>query len=109
MAVASYNVFSPYRDLCMKNIMQACTEKKWSTAEKLANDYADYCEKYLQEILAFEFNKCGSCLRKKKLLVNFEWSEAEKYPFYGQLSCMNYICEYYLIINADQYRFLALH
>ena len=67
MAGVPYNVFSPYRDFCMKNIMMACSEKKWSVAEKLANDYTDYCDKYLQEILDFEFNKCGSCLRKKKL------------------------------------------
>ena len=44
MAVATYNVFSPYRDLCMKNILNACIEKKWSMAEDLAKDYADYCK-----------------------------------------------------------------
>lgn len=109
MAAVSYNVFSPYRDFCLKNIMMACSEKKWSIAEKLANEYTDYCDKYLQEILDFEFNKCGSCLRKKNLLVKLEWSEAEKYPFHGLLACRNYTCKYYLIINADNYRFLALH
>lgn len=109
MAAVSYNVFSPYRDFCMKNIMMACSEKKWSIAEKLANEYTDYCDKYLQEILDFEFNKCGSCLRKKNLLVKLEWPEAEKYPFHGLLACRNYTCKYYLIINADNYRFLALH
>ena len=28
MAHPTYNVFSPYRDLCMKNILNACIEKK---------------------------------------------------------------------------------
>ena len=49
MAVASYNVFSPYRDFCMKNILNACSERKWSVAEKLAKDYVDYCESYWKE------------------------------------------------------------
>ena len=45
MAGVSYNLFSPYRDFCMKNIMMACSEKKWSKAKQLANDYTDYCDK----------------------------------------------------------------
>ena len=82
MAVPTYNVFSPHRDLCMKNILNACIEKKWSMAEDLAKDYTDYCKIY--------------------------WPEAEKYPFCGQLVCMNYACKFYLIINVDQYNFLAV-
>ena len=109
MVDVSYNVFSPYRDFCMNNILKACSEKTWPKADKLANDYIDYCEKYLPEIQDFEFNKCGSCLRKKNLIVKLDWPEAERYPFYGLLTCMNYTCKYYLIINSDNFRFLALH
>ena len=111
MAVATYNIFSPYRDLCMKNILNACIEKKWSMAEDLAKDYADYCKIYWEEYdanLNFEFNKCGSCFEQKRSLVKSKWPEAEKYPFYGQLVCMKYTCKFYLILNVDQYNFLAV-
>ena len=111
MAVPTYNVFSPHRDLCMKNILNACIEKKWSMAEDLAKDYTDYCKIYWEEYganLNFEFNKCSSCFEQKRSLVKFKWPEAEKYPFCGQLVCMNYTCKFYLIINVDQYNFLAV-
>ena len=111
MALATYNVFSPYRDLCMKNILNAYNEKKWSIAEDLAKDYVDYCKIYWEEYAAnlnFEFNKCGSCSEQKHSLVKFEWPEAEKYSFFGQLVCMNYTCKFYLILNVDQYNFLAI-
>ena len=52
MAHPTYNVFSPYRDLCMKNILNACIEKKWSMAENLAKDYVDYCKTYWEEYAA---------------------------------------------------------
>ena len=111
MAVATYNVFSPYRDLCMKNILNSCIEKKCSMAEDLAKDYADYCKIYWEEYdanLNFEFKKCGSCFEQKRSLVKSKWPEAEKYPFYGQLVCMKYTCKFYLILNVDQYNFLAV-
>ena len=111
MAVATYNVFSPHRDFCMKNILNACIEKKWSIAENLAEDYADYCKSYWEEYssrLNFEFHKCGSCFGKKQSLVKLDWSESEKYPYSGQLVCMDYTCKFYLIINIDQHNFLAV-
>ena len=111
MAVALYNVFSPFRDLCMKNILNACTEKRWSIAQDLAKDYADYCKIYWEEykvLLDFEFNICSFCFQQKRSLVKLVWPEAEKYPFCGQLVCMNYICKFYLILNVDQYNFLAV-
>ena len=110
MAVASYNVFSPYRDFCMKNILNACSEKKWSIVENLAKDYADYCESYWKEYSSRfnnDFNKCGSCFGKKQSLIKLVWFESEKYPFCGQLVCMNFTCKFYLIINIDQHNFLA--
>ena len=109
---ATYNVFSPYRDFCMKNILNACTEKKWEVAEDLAKDYAVYCKTYWEEYtsnLNFEFNKCGYCSGQKNSIVKCKWPEAEKYPFSGQLVCMNYTCKFYLILNVDQYNFLALN
>ena len=113
MAAASYNVFSSHRNFCMKNILNACTEKKWSTAQDLSKDYADYCkkywEKYTAEFVNSQINKCGSCSEQKHFLVDCKWPEAEKYPFCGQLICMNYTCEFYLIINFDQYNFLAVN
>lgn len=111
MAHPTYNVFSPYRDLCMKNILNACIEKKWSMAENLAKDYVDYCKTYWEEYAAnlnFEFNKCGSCCEQKHWLVKSKWPEAEKYPFCGQLVCTNYACKFYLILNVEQYNFLAI-
>ena len=80
-------------------------------AEDLAKDYADYCKIYWEEYdanLNFEFNKCGSCFEQKRSLVKSKWPEAEKYPFYGQLVCMKYTCKFYLILNVDQYNFLAV-
>ena len=113
MAVASlYNTSSPYRDLCMKNILYNCSEKKWSVAEDLADKYVDYCKKYWEEYdtthLNYKFNKCGNCFKQKQSVVKLEWPESEKYPFSGQLVCMNYTCKFYLIVNVDQYNFLAL-
>ena len=107
MADASYNVFSPNRDFRMKNIFNACSEKKWSIARDLAKDYADYCEKYWEKY-SVEFknspiNKCGSCSEQKRFLVNYEWPDVKRYQFSGQLVCMNYVCEFYLIINVNQY------
>ena len=109
---ATYNVFSPYRDFCMKNILNACIEKKWSTAKDLAEDYVGYCKTYYEQYtsanLNFEFNKCGYCSLQKQSIVKSKWPEAEKYPFHGQLVCMNYTCQFYLILNVDQYEFLTL-
>ena len=112
MAVASYNVFSPNRDFRMKNILNFCSEKKWSMPQDLAKDYAHYCkkywEKYTVEFKNSPINKCVSCSEQKHFLINNQWSNAEKYPFCGQLICTNYVCEFYLIINVNQYNFLAL-
>ena len=108
--VSSYNTSSPYRDLCMKNILNACIEKKWSIAENLASDYVKYCEPYWQEYdthLNYKFNKCGNCLKQKRSLVKPKCSESEQYPFSGQLTCMNYTCKFYLIVNVDQFKFLS--
>ena len=107
----AFNVFTPYRNFCMKNILEACSERKWSMAQDLSKEYADYCnkywEKYTAEFVNSPINKCGSCSEKKHFLVDCKWPEAEKYLFCGQLVCMNCACEYYLIINVDQYNIFS--
>ena len=107
MAAAFYNIFTPYRNLCMKNIIEAFTEKKWLIAKELSREYADYCKKYWEEytdeFLNFPITKCGGCSEQKQFLVDCKWPEARRNHFSGQLVCMNCACDYYLIINFDQY------
>ena len=105
MAVScDFNTSSRCRDLAMKKILNACSEKKWSLAENLTADYLDYCRPYWQEYdthLNFKSNKCGMCLKQKQSIVKPRWSEAEQYSFYGKLTCKNYTCKFYLIVNTD--------
>ena len=74
MAVScDFNTSSKYRDLAMKNILKASSEKKWSIAENLTADYLDYCRPYWQEYdtyLNFKSSKCGMCLKQKQSIVN---------------------------------------
>ena len=110
MAVScDFNTSSQWRDLSMRKILAACIEKKWSMAEDLADDYLDYCKPYWQEYdthLNFKSNRCGNCLKQKQSIVKSKWSEAEQYPFYGKLTCVNYTCKFYLIVNTDYKLFL---
>ena len=83
MAVScDFNTSSRYRDLAMKKILKASSEKKWSLAENLTVDYLDYCRPYWEKYdthLNFKSNKCGMCLKQKQSIVK---------PFY-------------LIVNTD--------
>ena len=93
-----------WRERAVINILNNCIRKNWVEAEKLCDDYKDYCKPYWKDYdthLNNTFNKCGFCLKMKQALVKSKWSDAEEYPLYKQLACMNFSCKFYLIINTD--------
>ena len=95
---------SKWLESAVIKILNECYKKNWCEAEKLTDDYKDYCKPYWQEYdthLNMQFNKCGLCLKMKRALVKSKWSCAEDYPLYKQLTCMNFSCKFYLIINTD--------
>ena len=112
MASAPLTVVSPnetidvplWRERATINILNKCIKKDWREAESLTDDYREYCKPYWKEYdthLNGQFNKCGHCLKMKRSLVKNKWSQAEEYPLYRQLVCMNFSCKFYLIINTD--------
>ena len=93
-----------WRETAIIKILNESFKKNWCEAEKLTDDYKEYCKPHWQEYdthLNGQFNKCGFCLRMKRSLVKPKWSDAEEYPLYKQLACMNFSCKFYLIINSD--------
>ena len=96
--------FRPFRKQAIINILNESKKKNWCEAEKLYDDYKEYCEPHWKNYDTHfngKFNKCGFCMRMKRALVKSKWSGAEDYPLYRHLVCVNENCEFYLIINSD--------
>ena len=102
-----YSIDSDVLKWCESAVLKIMNESfkmNWCEAEKLTDDYKDYCKPYWEEYdthLNNQFNKCGFCLKMKRALVRSKWSCAEDYPLYKQLTCVNNKCKFYLIINSD--------
>ena len=107
MAVAcpqDFHGINLWREKAIIQIQNESIKKNWCEAEKLHDDYKDYCKEHWSRydtLFNYKFNKCGFCTRMKKALVRSKWSCAENYPLYKQLACVNNQCEFYLIINSD--------
>ena len=96
--------FRQFRINSIVKILNESKKKNWCEAEKLYDDYKDYCQVHWEKydtLFNYKFNKCGFCLKMKRALVKSKWSGAENYPLYRHLVCVNENCEYYLIINTD--------
>ena len=112
MAVAASSVpenkfyaIQEWRENAIIKILNESKKKNWCEAEKLYDDYKEYCEEpwYCYDTLFnYKFNKCGFCTRMKRVLVKSKWSCAEDYPLYKHLVCVNRECEFFLIINSDK-------
>ena len=93
-----------WRHNAIIKILNESKKKNWCEAEKLYDDYKDYCKEHwyrYDTLFNYKFNKCGFCTRMKRALVKSKWSGAEDYPLYQHLVCVNKNCEFYLIINTD--------
>ena len=110
MATASDNVMDKndatvnWRIEAIIKIQNESKKKNWCEAEKLYDDYKDYCKPYWQRydtLFNGKFNKCGFCMKMKRALVRSKWSCSENYPLYRQLVCVNENCEFFFIINSD--------
>ena len=104
MASASDVDFRDYRIESIVKIQNESKKKNWCEAQKLYDDYRDYCKPHWKNYDTHfngKFNKCGFCMRMKRALVRSKWSCAEDYPLYKHLVCVNENCEFFFIINSD--------
>ena len=93
-----------WREKAILLIMNKSFKMDWCEAEKLTDDYKEYCKPYWKDYDTHfngKFNKCGFCMKMKRALVRSKWSCSENYPLRGQLTCVNTNCKFYLIINSD--------
>ena len=93
-----------WREKAIIQIQNESIQKNWCEAEKLYDNYRDYCKEHwyrYDTLFNYKFNKCGFCTRMKRALVKSKWSCSENYPLKKQLVCVNNNCEFYLIINSD--------
>ena len=93
------------RKRCLDKIHSFCQLKNWCLAELAYEEYVDHCKtlwKKYDTNFNYRFNICGNCRHMKHRLVKNKWSDGELYPIYGQLTCINRQCEFYLVINTDK-------
>ena len=93
------------RQKCLDKIYSFCQVKNWCLAELAFDEYSGLCNDLWKEYdtyFNFRFNICGYCRQMKKGLVKEKWSDSDLYPIYGQLTCKNKQCEFYLVINTDK-------
>ena len=94
------------RKRIVDDIIQLCVKKQWCNAEELCKKYLDECRdlwKQYDTIFNYKFNRCGFCRNMKQAIVKPKWSEAEQYPLYSRLTCVNQQCTFYLVFNSDIY------
>ena len=86
------------------DIIEFCIKKQWCEANKLYQKYLNYYhhlwEKY-DTLFNYQKNKCGFCRKMKRAIVKQRWSEAELYPLFNKLTCVNEDCNFYLIFCSD--------
>ena len=93
------------RKRCLDKIHSFCQLKNWCLAELAYEEYVALCQNLWKKYdthFNYGYNICGNCRQMKHAVVKNRWSDSELYPIYGQLVCINKLCEFQLVINTDK-------